>query len=112
MLERNLTVEQLNIGDIVACEKQYMTSSGSYFSSGSGFKVKRKNRKSISLAPLIYEEAEWVEEGIVRIPYLAVVCSRHVPEPEPPPLFLFWIIAYVLPQISTVLGNFISSPIL
>ncbi len=82
--ERRLTIEQLSIGDLVACEKQYMTSAGYYFPISSGFRVKRKNNKSISLAPLKDIGGSWTEQPVVRIPRTAIICSRGTETPEPP----------------------------
>lgn len=67
MLERNLTIEKLNIDDIVSPEGKYITHKGFYFSLGRGFRVKRINQKSISLAPVTYDGKQWIEEDIVRI---------------------------------------------
>ncbi len=87
--ERHLTIEQLNIGDLVACEHQYMTSAGYYFPVSSGFRVKRKNLKSISLAPLTEIGGVWTEQPIVRILRMAPVCERWAFGTEPkPPLFM------------------------
>lgn len=84
MLERELTIKELKIGDIVACEKQYMTSRGCYYPVTTGFRVKRKNCKSISLAILTQKDDEWIEDGTVRVPRIAIICSRFDTEPEPP----------------------------
>ncbi len=82
--ERHLTIEQLSIGDLVACEKQYMTSAGYYFPVSSGFRVKRKNTKSISLAPLKDIDGSWTEQPVIRIPRTAIIISRGMENPEPP----------------------------
>lgn len=68
MLERNLPISSLQVGDIVSPEGKYITSKGYYFQLGRGFRVKRINQKSVSLASLAYVGEQWIEEDIVRIP--------------------------------------------
>ena len=84
-LEENLTVEQLQTGDIVACKYSYMSVSGESFSTRTGFRVKRKNTKSISLSPLKDIDGQWVEQPIIRIPRIASVLGGKVQ--SGPPLF-------------------------
>ncbi len=83
-VERNVPIASLAVGDLVACEKQYMTSAGYYFPVSSGFRVKRFNRKSISLAPLKEIAGTWTEQPIVRISLIAIICSRGQESPESP----------------------------
>jgi hypothetical protein len=66
MLERYVPIEDLAVGDIVACEEQYICHKGYYFRRSQGFRVKRINRKSISLAPLEWLDNEWAENDTVR----------------------------------------------
>lgn len=96
-LERKLGIGDLKVGDIVCCEGKYITSKGYYFTMGRGFRVKRINRKSITLAPLnfitkdsplvnIYPPETWIEGDIVRIPRQAIEECGHVRR-EVEPLF-------------------------
>ena len=66
ILERNLPIEKLIVGDIVSPEGKYITSAGYYFTPGTGFRVKRINTKSVSLAPLS-TDGTFKEKGTVRI---------------------------------------------
>ena len=82
MLERNLPVEKLKINDLVATEKQYMTSEGCYMPVSCGLRVKRFNRKSISFEVLSGEN--FAADRIVRIPLVAIIGGRLGRDPEPP----------------------------
>ncbi len=84
-LEENLTIEQLRIGDIIACKYSYMSVSGESFSTRTGFRVKRKNTKSVSLSPLKNIAGRWMEQPIIRIPRIASVLGGKVQ--SGPPLF-------------------------
>lgn len=66
-LERNLGIEKLNVGDIVATEGKYINSKGCYFPMGKGYRVKRINAKSVSLAVLEWQEDKWIETETIRI---------------------------------------------
>ena len=66
MLERKLPINSLVVGDIVSPEGKYITSKGYYFMPGTGFRVKRINKKSVSLAPLS-SDGTFKEEEVIRI---------------------------------------------
>ena len=85
ILERNLPIEKLNVGDIVSPEGKYITSKGCYFTPGTGFRVKRINTKSVSLAPLSTDGA-FKEKETIRINRLVVEC-RYYSNIEVAPLF-------------------------
>ncbi len=84
MLERKLGIESLMVGDIVSPEGKYITSKGYHFSLGKGFRVKKINRKSITLAPLEFVNGKWVETDTVRISRQVTECywtGRKIVEP-------------------------------
>ncbi len=84
-LEQNLSIEHLQIGDIVSCKYSYMSTEGKSFSTRCGFQVKRKNKKSISLSPLKFIGGLWTEQPIIRIPLIATILEGKVQ--AGPPLF-------------------------
>lgn len=90
MLERNLPIEKLTVGDIVSPEGKYITSKGYYFTMGTGFRVKRINQKSVSLAPLNNNGNDcgnkWVEGDIIRISR-RVIEQCYLDQKEVEPLF-------------------------
>ena len=70
-LERGVLITDLQIGDIVSPEGRYITNKGFYYQLGRGFRVKRINHKSVTFAPLVFVNNEWIEEDTIRIEKIA-----------------------------------------
>jgi len=96
-LERNLRIDDLAVGDIVAPEGRYITSDGDYYTAGSAFAVVRIDPKSVSLRAIRcdeldackwdeYEKCTWQLKERVRIFRKSTIVGYHGEE-EGEPLF-------------------------
>jgi len=85
MLERNLPVESLMAGEIVAPEKRYITREGYWHEAGKAFKILRINRKSITLQQVMKNLGN--QPRVCHIPRPALVATFNLNDLIEEPLF-------------------------